>query len=291
VTGRAGARARAIAAHARYAALLVLALGAAAERAGGGDPLVFAWRIEDEAPMLGAPVVVLLEAHNPGSEPASLDLGPGRDAYLDCAPEGTSEVAEPRPRPGPRAGFQRTGRVVLGPGERHTEAVLLNKWLRFRRAGSLRVRCQIRHVPESAATLELRLAPRDDARLGALAAALADRVLTGTAAEQLAAAASLAYVESDAALPHLARVLEQGELSVAAPAIGGLRRIGSPAAARELVRLYRDGPADLRAAARAELRVWVHEAERPEVRALIERAFTESEGGVPPPLASGQPGR
>jgi hypothetical protein len=183
---------------------------------------------------LGEPVFIDLQVVNPGSEPASVDLGGDGTTNLRVTitePSGRSESVLL-----PSGGLKRSGKHILGAHTTYTQRLILSEWHEFRDVGGYGVDVVL--IPEFGsktaapppAYLHVSIGPRDESKLRAVAKAFADRAIDGhDVADRDAAALALSYVADPVAIPEMARVLASGSdagllLTVA------IARLGGPAA-------------------------------------------------------------
>lgn len=88
--------------------------------------------------LLGAPVYVSFEYSNPGPQTISFSIGNGRDDgfRFSCPNEGVEEL-NPYFEFGGLAGV-----IVLEPGMKDSQPVLLNRYLRFTGPGEYQIKCE-----------------------------------------------------------------------------------------------------------------------------------------------------
>jgi len=204
---------------------------------------------------LGEPIFVDLQVTNLRAAPASIDLG--GDGKTDLLVTVTGHDGRSTAVRLPSGGLKASGEHLLGAGATYTERLILNEWNAFREAGDYDVTVAL--VPEFGlaadappmADLHVKVGPRDEAKLRAMAQAFADQAIAGdNVADHDAAALALSHVSDPAAIPEMARVLASS--SSAGPAlVVPLARLGGASAVEPA--LNSPNP-DVRAAADRALR-------------------------------------
>jgi hypothetical protein len=205
---------------------------------------------------LGEPVFVDLQVTNVGSAPASVDLG--GDGKTNLLVTVTGPGGRSKPVRLPSGGLKTVGKHLLGADATYTERLILNEWKEFRDVGNYAVNVAL--VPEfgpkaddpPAADLQVRIGPRDETKLLAIAKDLAGRAIEDDdVAHQDAAALALSTIADPVAAPEMGRVLASGS-DAGLVLIGALARIGGPSAVHALLMARANPNEDIRdAAARA----------------------------------------
>lgn len=195
---------------------------------------------------LDEPVFVDLQIVNPEPGPASIDLGADGKADLLVTirePSGRSESIRL-----PSGGLRSPGKHTLGANSTYTQRLNLSEWHEFRDVGGYAVNVALvpQFGPKPDHTLTayfgVRIGPRDESRLRAVAKALADQAINARdGRERDAAALALSTVADPVAIPEMARVLASGS-QAGLRLITPLARMGGPAAADALQAAARSNP-------------------------------------------------
>lgn len=185
---------------------------------------------EQEAVVLGEPVLLQVRLQNDGTEPVQIDLGSDFEGNVRFVVNG---VDQPPPGLPPEGGFSLIGKVTIQPGKSYSRRFLLDQWSRFDQAGRQQVRFVLDSVPRVEATTTVVVAPRDPEALAKACARLARQAESYEAEPALLAAKALSYVGDEACVGSLAEVVRKsfhGKES----AIVGLLNIGTEPALRAL---------------------------------------------------------
>lgn len=177
-----------------------------------------------------------------------------------AGPDGLS-----RPVQLPSGGLKTLGKHLVGAHATHTERLILNEWNEFREVGDYYATVAL--VPQygakaaapPTARLHVSIGPRNEAKLGAVAKALADRAVDGRdVGDRTEAALALSYMIDPIAVAEMKRVPESGS-DAALPLIAGLSRLGGPPALNAL------------RAAQSNPHQWIREAAAQALRTLRKR--------------------
>jgi hypothetical protein len=202
-------------------------------------------RFQENVVTLHEPVMVFFEVHNGLSQPISVTVGALVRQFFDftlTTPNG--QVLHKDPFDGNvdivTAG---NGKITVAPGADYQEPLVMNKWFPFASQGTYSLTSRLTSDIETAdgsfqaesQTAQLRVTPRDPARLNKICAELAKQaqIATTVGAAQFPALA-MSYVNDPIAVPYLARVLSAHTLAYE-KAVQGLERIGNDEAVEVLL--------------------------------------------------------
>jgi hypothetical protein len=216
---------------------------------------------EDEVSLRQA-VIIKFEVRNHLAVPVVADLGFDRkEAFrLSITKLGKTKTRISYPA---REGIGRSGEVTIKPGGTYSQEILLNEWTEFSSPGKYLLELSlinpIRSVdrkielPRFTKKLELTVVEKNADRLDRHCAILLSRTLSASAkAQALESALALSYVVADEAVPYLIELI-QARRGLADFGIGGLVRIGSLEAVRELAAILKTGDPEIAPRVRAAL--------------------------------------
>jgi len=175
------------------------------------------FRVQEKEVSLHEPVMVIFEVHNGLSQPITVTIGALIRQYFDFAlttPSG--QVLHKNNTPPPDMVTAGNGKVTVAPGADYKEPLVMNQWFAFATEGAYTLTSKLISDIETVdgsfqapgETTQLRVNPRDPARLNKICAELARQVETAPNAETAQEPARrLSYVEDSVAVPYLARVL------------------------------------------------------------------------------------
>jgi len=191
---------------------------------------------------LHEPVMLNFTVKNHLAQAVNLDLGADRKRnfiFTIKQPDGKT-IQLPQLR---REGTSRIGRVTVDPGQTYTQEILLNEWYEFPISGKYELSARlakpiqnsagaINEPAEFHATLDVQ--PRDAEHLEQIAAGLAKQVTASSSYEEAAQAAlKLSYINDQAAVPYMGKVLSADHM-VEPIVIAGLERVGGKEAIQVL---------------------------------------------------------
>ena len=262
------------------------------------------FRLQEKAVSLHEPVVVLFEVHNGLSQPITVTVGALIRQYFDFSlttPSG--QVLRKDNTPPPHMVTVGEGKVSVAPGTDYKEPLVMNQWFPFATQGTYTLTSKLLSDIETedgsfqaeGEIAQLRVNPRDLARLNKICAELAKQVETApnaTAAQE--PARTLSYVEDPIAVPYLARVLPTNtridvswlprvpkELSTLntltyEKAIAGLQRIGNDAAVEVLLSALNNNPNDIGDQASRALSQMEDRISNPRLKETVKQAVQHS---------------
>ena len=224
--------------------LLVMATVAARTNRAPKD-LDVHFRLQESVLTLHEPVVVLFEVHNGMTKPVVVTVGATVRQFFDFSlttPSG--QVLHKNP-------FERQvdivtygdGKVTVEPGTDYRELLVMNRWFPFEAQGTYSLTSKLTsnietadgNVEAESRTVQLRINPKDPARLNKVCADLAQQAENATTVEAAQyPALALSYVNDPVAVPYLARLLSAHTLAYA-KAVTGLERIGNDDATEVLL--------------------------------------------------------
>ena len=140
--------------------------------------------------------------------------------------------------------------VVLKPGESYTERLYLGFWCAFEKPGVYDVNCERTLTADGGdakypavavvTTFKLTIQPFDKEKMGRAVAELGKKLREGDQQAVYEATLGLSEIDDEAVIPHLAVSLAKGDFRNRAPAVKGLSRFSTDAAADALIVALRD---------------------------------------------------
>jgi hypothetical protein len=250
-------------------------------------PKLFAvhFRFQEKAVSLHEPVVIVFEVHNGLSKPITVTVGALIRQYFDFAlttPSG--QILHKHNTPPPDMVTVGDGKVTIAPGEEYNEPLVMNQWFPFATQGAYTLTSKLTSDIETAdgsfqaeaETAQLRVNPRDAARLTKLCGELEKQVETAPNAEAAQEPArTLSYVEDPIAVPYLANVLSTNTLTYD-KAIAGLQRIGNDAAIEVLLSALNNNANDIGDQASRALSRMEDGISNPRLRETVKKAIERS---------------
>lgn len=232
--------------------LLVYSGLCAKELSPQSEGLRVSYSVEPAVVTMHEPVIVRFDVLNESTQPITLRLGTDRKENFSLVirrPDGSKHQRPPLPR---REGAFRPGNVVVGPGERLRQQLLLDEWASFTTSGKYELDVRLstpielgsgaRVVPEPY-HLSFKVLPRDEARLKAACERLVQQIeSTNDVNKMNDAALALAHVDDPIVVPYLERALRSGKY-VEGRVIEGLTRVGDEDAAQVLIAVVKESPA------------------------------------------------
>jgi len=184
-------------------------------------------------------------------------------------------------------GLTQPGKLVIGPGEDHQQALLLNQWFDLELPGKYLLTAgistaievgEVNTLAPQAQRLILEIKPRDTNRLTQVCEELAAKVsmAKGVEAEQ-ESALKLSYVEDPIAVPYLAEGLSAHMFNYSV-AIRGLERIGNDAAVEALLSALDDKYGDIGDLAGRALTRMQDRISSPALKEAVRRALVPKPG-------------
>lgn len=216
------------------------------------------------------PIFIDFAVSNNSSEPVQLDLGIDLKSNFEfeVTRGGGEYLRLPRLL---RAGFRRSGKIFVEPGQKYRQVLLFSEWYQFGEPGSYTIHARItepirrRGGPplstHDSGEITLEISPRDEKRLRAVCERLVKAAVNWEYDDNATAAAhALSYVEDPVAIPYLAELLATRQ-EIASHAIAGLKRIRTPEAVKALKAHL--GTSDLALRSQIEAALWEIETGRP----------------------------
>lgn len=195
---------------------------------------------------LHEPIQVTLEIRNGLDRPLHFDLGSNAKGSLTFSfvrPDG-QRVSSKLPQP--VDDFSAFGEVKLSSGQAYRQTLVLNEWEGFDQVGNYTIEVTVPTPKELAAGCEaasastqLRVTPREPARLKFVCERLEATVLQGTPEQGREAAEALSFAADDVCIPSLARLLK-GSFLGRVFAIQGLARLRTTAAVATIVDVWEE---------------------------------------------------
>jgi hypothetical protein len=219
------------------------------------------FRFQERVVTLHEPVVLLFEVHNGLKQPITLTVGSLTRQFYDL------KLTTPRGQVLHKDPFNGqvdivtigNGKITVEPGSDYNEPLVMNQWLPFASQGTYTLTSKLTSDIETAEgsflaeseTAQLRINPRDPARLNKICAELARQVEMATSVDAAQfPARALSYVDDPIAVPYLAHVLSAHTLAYE-KAVQGLERIGNDEAVEVLLSALNENYGDI-----AELATW-----------------------------------
>jgi hypothetical protein len=241
---------------------------------------------QEKVVSLREPVVVVFEVHNGLSQPITVTVGALVRQFFDFSlttPRG--QILRKEPFGGlvdiVTAG---DGKIIVAPGADYKEQLVMNQWFPFAAQGTYTLTSTLTSDIETedgsfqaeAQTAQLRVNPRDPARLNKICAELeAQAEAASTVEASQGPTRALSYVEDPIAVPYLARVLSAHTLSYEM-AIAGLQRIGDDAATEVLLSALHDSYGDIEISASRALSQMEGRIANPRLRETVKQAIQRS---------------
>jgi HEAT repeat protein len=213
------------------------------------------FRFEENVVTLHEPVVLFFEVHNGLSQPITVTVGALVRQYFDFSLTTPSGQAVHRDPFEGRVDIVTAGdgKIIVAPGSDYKESLILNQWFSFENEGTYVLASKLTSDIETedgsfaakGESAQVRVNPRDAARLNKICAELAKQVETAPDAEAAQEPArALSYVDDPIAVPYLRRVLSTNTLT-SDKAIEGLAKIGNDAAVEALLSALNDSYGDI----------------------------------------------
>jgi hypothetical protein len=235
---------------------------------------------------LHEPVVVFFKVHNGLSQPITVTVGALVRQFFDftlTTPNG--QVLHKDPFGGQvdivTAG---NGKITVAPGADYHEPLVMNQWFPFASQGTYSLTSRLTSDIETSdgsfqaesQTAQLRVTPRDPARLNKICAELAKQaqIATTVDAAQFPARA-LSYVDDPIAVHYLARVLSAHTLAYE-KTVQGLERIGNDEAVEVLLSALNENWGDIAELATTSLGRMQDRIANPGLRETVKKAVERS---------------
>jgi hypothetical protein len=249
------------------------------------DQVIVHFRLQEKAVSLHEPVIVIFEVHNGMSQTINVTVGALIRQYFDftlTTPSG--QVLRKDNTPPPTMVTVGNGKVIVAPGEDYEEPLVMNQWFPFATEGTYTLTSKLTSEIESedgnlqtgSETTQLRVNPRDPARLSKLSTELAKQAEIATTVDAaLEPTLALSYVEDPVAVPYLAQVLSAHALRYD-KAIAGLQRIGTDAAVEVLLSAMNDNYGDIMNLASSALSQMEDRIANPRLKETVKKAVERS---------------
>ncbi len=193
---------------------------------------------------LREPVIVVLQIANGSQSSVQIDLGKnfkGGLVFDIREPDGRHAVKR-LPPDGIYDDIFIRGDVSLNPGEECRKIFVLNEWQDFDEVGIYQVRVELPPSPSLAAlgvdlhsaSVQIRIAPRDPAKLAATCEHLAELAIHSATRSAMEAGHALRYAQDEVCLPSLARVLKESH-AAKEEAVKGIAKLPAPGAVAAIV--------------------------------------------------------
>jgi hypothetical protein len=245
------------------------------------------YRFKDTTITLHEPTILMFTVHNGLQRPIAVDLGVNKAQSFEFTlrtPQGRALGGLPQVS----EGFYPSGEIIVSPGGRYEQEVILNDWFPFDLPGKYSLTAGLRTqisvdgessmVPASEHLL-LEIKPRSPIRLRELCADLTRQITEAhTALAARDPALILSHIADSVAVPYLAQALfaHKGVESIA---LTGLERIGNKDAIEEMMSALRDKFGDTSAMARQALSRMQGQISDPSLRERVRRALASGTSG------------
>jgi hypothetical protein len=210
--------------------------------------------LERPVASLGEPILIDLEIKNLSGADRQVDLGANRESNLQISVKDPSGITVRKPDNGRHEGVEFFGVISIPANQRHSQAIVLNKWFAFDQIGKYIIEIKVlgnSSLGVDVMRLDLQVTSANADELAEACSKLATRLLSSSVEQSLAAASALSYVRDPVVVPIWQSVINRPGL--ARFAILGLAQVGNSQAANALLQALNDSDSNTRPLIRSAL--------------------------------------